>query len=599
MHVLILLIAIYLFLRFFFVDNKHTRRNMSHQLRNVISNNGLKIKLYIIDCPRHPTMDHFVKNPKYDQDELSENLKDSKFLPYDLCRQKSDKIFYELENNLFIGYSCLVIILNMICEDRRNILTIVFQCLNANKHLRYKSKLILSMFTPESKSGVGKDRELAFRKTLKTRPKEIKPSIFLYPHKYAKLPRRITRASEYTPKNTNEELQYIFPENTIYIRTFIKKGCDMAIEMESVLRQTYDTPLTPMQIIVVKNAEIAKSVRLITASSTTEFYFYSINPALGIIINQYHFTSHQNNREGSNQDVLRLVRELKVAAIPYILIENCNKQQLLEILKYFSRKDFWPLKKFLFFMMSHGDSAGNIYTTDDKVHIMNDIVKAIQNNESLKTCTQLFCMVSCRGKCNAAYADFDDFDAIMPIDNSSLNDSTTVLYSVPDQMKSPRSTQHGTPLIASLCKHFRTIYHNDCLKQLINDINKTLKDTIYYRCFPNNAIEFVCKDTAANQSIRPVPIDATNMIRLLQSIAKEMKTFVGCVDDDSSVMIKSTFYISGNLCKNQMKLNPWEHKYFSPQLNNDDCSGLVKDFETMSIAELTDYINNEFFKRNA
>ena len=34
--------------------------------------------------------------------------------------------------------------------------------------------------------------------------------------------------------------------------------------------------------------------------------------------------------------------------------------------------------------------------------------------------------------------------------------------------------------------------------------------------FPNTIIEFVCKDMVVNQSIIPVPIDATNMIRLLQ-----------------------------------------------------------------------------------
>ncbi|TMW53551.1 hypothetical protein DOY81_001315 [Sarcophaga bullata] len=581
---------------------------MSEDLvRTVINNNGLKIKLYVIDCPQHrscPKMNYFVKNPKYDRDELAENLNDSKFSPYELCMLKSEEIFNELENGLFVVYSCLLIVINMLCLQRSKVLKTVCKCLKANKHLRYKSKIILSMYRSKSDLRNGKNNDsIATAFFIKYVSQLRKQSHFLHPTEI-EIKKRQKPSKIYFKMIVKDTLKSLKdsdtfmenePENTIYLQSFIHREHDIGMEIESVMHQTYNTPLTAMQVVLLNNTEIVNDFRLIQTSSLAEFYFYSINPALAIIINQYYFTNSKLNRTGSDQDVLHLVRELKVARIPFILLEDCNKEQLYEILNYLSKKNFWPLEKFLFFMMSHGDSKGNINTADDdKIHIMNDVIKTIQKNESLKSCTQFLSMVNCRGGMNPDYAEEEDFDAITPTDNSSLHDNSVLLYSVPDQMKSVRSTQHGTALIASLCKHFRTIYHNDSIKTLIDSVNMTLKKTKHYRHSKMTA-ELVCKDTAPNQSIIPIPIVATDMIRLVQSIVEDNDILFDKMfssRDGNGVALKTTFHITGNLCKKTIDLNPLAKKYFSQQLNNNSCE-LVKEFENMSTEKLNQALARE------
>ena len=578
---------------------------MTELVRKVIHNNGLKIKLYVIDCPKHPScpkMNYFVKNPKYDKDELLENLNKSKFSPYELCMEKAQHIYNELNNGVFIGYSCILIIINMLCLQRSKVLKEVCKYLKDNKNLRYKSKLILSMYRSKSDLRNGKNNDsIATAFFMKYVSQLRKQSNFLHPtekelkkrQKPSKIYYKMIVKDTLKSLKDSDTFMELEPENTIYLQSFIHREHDIGVEIESVLHQTYTTPLTAMQMVLLKNTEVVNDFRLIQTSSNVAFYFYSINPSLSIIINQYHFTNTAHVREGSDRDVMHLVRELKVAGIPYILLQDCNKEELMDILKYLSTTNFWALEKLLFFMMSHGDSKGNINTADDdKIHIMNDVVKAIQENESLKSCTQLISMVNCRGGIDANNAEDEDFDAITPTDNSSLGDHSVLLYSVPDQIKSPRSAKLGTPLVASLCKHFRTIYHNDSMKTLIDNVNKTLKCTSYYQSSEKMRAELVCKDTALNQSIIPIPIVATDMIRLIESIVKDTGILL---DGNDNVALETTFHITGNICKKTIDLNPLIKQYFSKQLNN-DCCELVKEYENTSIEELPEYIKKSFRK---
>ncbi|XP_073841515.1 caspase-3-like [Musca autumnalis] len=216
-------------------------------------------------------------------------------------------------------------------------------------------------------------------------------------------------------------------------------------------------------------------------TTNADSYVYSINPALAIIINNYYFTSAKKVRHGSEEDMCRVMKVLKCAQIPFIILQDCTHGKYLEILEYIQHCNFHPIKTFILFLMSHGNQGHIIYTRDGQLHLFENIIKPIEANESLSKVQKLFVGNFCRGPIDYEYATYRQLEEInehfrnvdlkkikSPNCCQLLSENSTFMFSVPDGVQSPRDPQSGSPYMEIFCQIFPSIDHNKDFREVYN-----------------------------------------------------------------------------------------------------------------------------------
>ncbi|XP_023301585.2 uncharacterized protein LOC111683717 [Lucilia cuprina] len=193
------------------------------------------------------------------------------------------------------------------------------------------------------------------------------------------------------------------------------------------------------------------------SKGNAEMYFYSVNPALAIIINNYYFTNQNSKygiREGSEKDVLHLIHQFQISGTPHIVMQDFKRSEILKLIECLRLKDLKPLKCLYFIIMTHATKNNIIYTNDGELNFIGDILEPLQSNSTLQNAHITFVNVHCRGNLNGLYIDPDDSSSIAPTKIPQLQPNTSVLYSVPDLMVSPRHRNSGTPFVSSFSKAY-------------------------------------------------------------------------------------------------------------------------------------------------
>ncbi|XP_058983921.1 uncharacterized protein LOC131804767 [Musca domestica] len=476
---------------------------------------GLKIKLLVLHCRGEISeLGH----------KIAENFKSN----LDYVYEGVQKIFDCIRYSKFLQHSTLMIVINGYCLCYIHVLELILFLIRNNEYLRYKSKLIIL--------------NNVVRCPCRSRFRYIRPL-------------------EETELNCGKY------DNTIIFFNDVQVELDVAqcylvclLIAQSKPRETIAQILTP--------GERSGKHECIKKSTNVDLYFYNINPALAIIVNNYYFTSPQQVREGSEYDVLNLMRELKTARIPFILIEDCDRAQLLQILEYIERKDFQPLKSFLFFIMSHGDSNDIIYTHDGQLNIRTDVVEKIQANPSLDDVETLIVLNACRGPIDLEYATCGDLEQIKPSDASHLKRNTILLYSVPDRVQSPRCPREGCPLIWSFCQNFHRSDHTHDIRIIGDQINSDLQK-MYYFDGVDTCSELLTNSKGRPHNILKLPSNAVTMLELIDSILKDFPISRKNSDADDCHKLQTMFHICGTLNERKFPKLSIVEKYFNTNLDVD------------------------------
>ncbi|XP_037821509.1 uncharacterized protein LOC119610407 [Lucilia sericata] len=439
---------------------------------------GLKIKILTVDCGKHEKWRVFNKIPNYVY--YVNNLN------YEIV--KAHNIYERLSMSTFEHYSSIIIFIN--CQKarcRRKSLCTIIKAIQSNKRIRNQLKLIWASYRGYSH---------AFT------PDILFDSMF--------------------------EDFFIFKsmelDNTTLFQDHFERGIQVLLHLLT------STPFTTAQ-------EIQKVLKcqylLIQLKSTASLYFYGVNPALAIIINNYYFTNTElelDTREGSENDVLDLIRTFIETRTPFIVINDISKDQFLRWKDYLCRKDMTYLKNLYFITMTHGSSNNIIYTNDGEINFIEDILLPIQANATLKKTNVTFLNVHCRGDVFAVNADDDDFD----IECTKIKDlkcNMSIMFSVPDSMISVRYPTKGTPVINSFTRIFCNLDSTSNVKILHDKIWDLVKKDPYYKYLDIYSVstELVMGDCPHDDgggnekeyNIKPIPTNPKQILPLFTSIKND------------------------------------------------------------------------------
>ncbi|XP_065361900.1 uncharacterized protein LOC135955475 [Calliphora vicina] len=307
--------------------------------------------------------------------------------------------------------------------------------------------------------------------------------------------------------------------------TFLFQEYKLDLQLETVVQQLFSA-LQCQKFITAQEMQMKFAGRwalIHQGEGNVELYFYAVNPALVIIINNYYFRN--GTREGSDKDVHNLIHMLEKARTHYILKEDISRAGLQRLTKYLSRKNLKLLQSLYFIIMSHGSANDMIHTKDGKVNFINDILQPIQFNDSLKETSITFFNVHCRGEINAEYAAPDAYDKIQQTQIEQLKPNISINYSVPNSFISPRIPESGAPFIACLCKAFDTLDSPCHIKTLHEKICSYLQYQPYYEmldCFSQSS-ELVMGDDTQPHCIKPMSVNAKEFIKLFKSIKNDFR----------------------------------------------------------------------------
>ncbi|XP_073816326.1 uncharacterized protein [Musca autumnalis] len=461
-------------------------------------------------------------------------------IPLVCCLTKSDKeIVQYLRNSKFIGYSSVIVVVH----HNTFILSTLVMAMEQNPYLRYKSKIImtrnnLTMSTNASRNG--------------NQPVDV-----CNPRDEDK---------DENKDGCSQVLRNFRVVNSLHLNHFIFVQCLTWHSMCEYLTYTHIIAL----VLTLITEPLGRSLQrvlgrvlsaIVDPTTLVDLYLYTINPALAIIINNYYFTNSLGIRKGSERDVVRLMRELKIARIPYILVEDANRAELLKLIHYISNKDFRPLKNLLIFLMSHGGQDDILHTNDGQVNIREDIVKPIQNNAFLQNTKIHFAINACRGKTHIDWADYRDLRNITSTDGSYLHKNVTVLYSVPNNFISLRSETTGSPFVNAFCQNIRHFPPNQDIRQLDEKINSDPNILEFFdelkKC---TELLLSCSDNKYN--IIPMAENVLQVISLLKSIAEEFPLRESIVTN-----VTASSFVCGAVSTSQHA-----EEYFVPQLDWDNFS---------------------------
>ncbi|XP_065361893.1 uncharacterized protein LOC135955469 [Calliphora vicina] len=483
---------------------------------------GLRLKLHIVNCETHPdrkVLEFFEGPSAFNVD-------------FDI---EEPHIIYEcLAKSRYMRYSAIIILINCYCSCRSRILYKILKAIQCNKHINYKLKLIKTTYrlTPAYKNHTN-IWQTYFEEPVSNLTNNYQLENCVGYEQLNKLidsyvmKRRHITADDRELVRDHLNFKFSQLENIFLFQGFLRTDdCyERAQTMDYILYILDCLPLISAQELCefLPDTDYPLAVQ---SKGNAELYFYNVNPALAIINNNYTFTNNPPGceiREGSENDVLKLIRELKIARIPYILTEDFSKAQLLNWIKYLANKNLKALQCLIFIMMTHATSNNIIYTHDGELNFIEDILQPIQANATLKDAHLAFVNVLCRGGLNAEYTAPDEFDLIQPTQIAQLQPNTSVFYSVPDLVISPRRPQIGTPFVESFCKSFRQLKRRSDIKTLGENICNDLKNDNYYAyldCFDKSS-ELVVGDATKSYCIKPMPTSATEIIPLVESIEKE------------------------------------------------------------------------------
>ncbi|XP_075148384.1 uncharacterized protein LOC142222251 [Haematobia irritans] len=530
---------------------------------------GQRMRLHLLNCEKHWD----TKILKYFDGNTAFNL--------DYNYQHPREIYANLRNSMYIPYSCIVILINTQCQCGTKILRKILDNIKMNAHLRYKTKLIISGYLLNEYYRSHNDL-LVTHLVLRKYAEKNKTSEDIYLHSRVKdLPEEIPQFKNITMADKIPLRDYdIFlkanVENTLFQQIFIKQHMDRAYALDMML---YWLDILPLISINELFQECGFNMDfLIHTIRNVDYYFYSINPALAIIVNNYYFTNNLEFRKGSEQDVKRLLRELKIAQIPFILVQDCSREEILQIVKYIRDKDFSPLQSFYFFLMTHGDADNVVYCQDGQLNFIDDLLHPIEMNTTLRSANKFIIPNMCRGRIDMDFADYNDLKQIQPTDDGFLCENTRILYSVPDRVASPRHQTRGSSFMKIFCNNFRNTAHSQDIRYIHSNINKDLR-TINYYCDLENPSDLVIGKGSRPCALIPLRTKAKQMIKLIDYIAQDFPKFQsettvqnGYAEVGDSEY-KTLFYVCGSMKKiedPQMQLS-FIDQYLQPELDSDDC----------------------------
>lgn len=520
------------------------------EIEDIVEATGLRVRLFLISGS--------CDNWHYKRQTLS-FFSSLKFI--DFFNESPQEVVFQLSNSKFIGYASVVIIVHRI-----SYLIGILEAMEHNQFLRYKSKFILCRHERSPSSLVQRyTREKMQYKLNETACIVKEADRFIKGVSGIILRNRNATNRDVDENNNGNTFTPMHQIDNLLLLHWMEEDVFTACHgYACVLYATFSQPYCPLK------KTLKDSFKHLIATPNADLYSYSINPALAIIINNYYFTDPFSVREGSEHDVVRLIRELKIAAIPYIVIEDCNQRELLEILDYMQNKDFYPLTSLLVFVMSHGDSNDIIYTHDGQLNIKEHILKCLQANKSLENSKLHLAINACRGPIDMDYADKDDFDDIRPTDNSDLNENSVILYSVPNNVQSLRSPEDGCPFVQSFCRHFRHIQHTDDVRVLEQKINSDLSTMDYFRGL-EKCMELVATDNNQQHCIRHPSSNVSQLWKLYKSISEEFPR-----QEHPLFLDGGSSFICGVLNVRKFRKESCIQRYFADELEWDNFS--IRDY---------------------
>ncbi|XP_073838597.1 uncharacterized protein [Musca autumnalis] len=522
--------------------------------RDIQQEFGLRIRLHVLNCD-----EEFYK-PIQRSESPADYMKVALplgFYAVDYFAETQQQIYNRLETGEYIGYASLLILLNSPVKGLEGMLQKVITKLRENPFLRYKTKLILLNYDLHNNFVFSRE---------------------CFEHLKTHSPEGISSANLEVGGGGGAN-----PNNTLLWQYFQNKD---VYHSGNLLRLLNEIAVNPRKSLWELNTKSSRfEYVLYGSSSNADNYFYSINPALAIIINNYYFTSAKRVRQGSEADMRRLIKELKIAQIPFIVIQDCSRQEYLRILEYIKHCNFHPLKTFMLFFMSHGDSGNVIYTSDGQLHLFEQIIAPLEANESLANVEKLVVGNFCRGRIDYEYATYRDLKSIKDTQcHIQLRDRTTLMFSVPDGVASPRHPQTGSPFMEIFCETFRSIDHNEDLRKVHQVLEQRLHSGGGYYDGVPKCSDIVMGNPNINHNFLRSRYEADEMIALIQKLREDFPKLLDQGGDEEAAAVeegdgrqnqhpKSLFYICGAVKKVMESSNLNKHyfieKYFGKELDED------------------------------
>uniref|UniRef100_A0A672RFG8 Caspase-8-like n=1 Tax=Sinocyclocheilus grahami TaxID=75366 RepID=A0A672RFG8_SINGR len=181
-----------------------------------------------------------------------------------------------------------------------------------------------------------------------------------------------------------------------------------------------------------------------------------------LIINNYDFRACTlGNREGTDIDKERLEVVFKWLGFEVLVEQDCNRHQILQVLRNLAARDHTPADCAVCCVLSHGRVEG-ICGVDGEIVTFRELIETLSPNECPSLCKKpkLFFIQACRGNNNqpAAFpqtcSEDEDMlfsDAAVPRDSiPEMADYLLAMSTVPHYV-SYREKSRGTWFIQSLC----------------------------------------------------------------------------------------------------------------------------------------------------
>uniref|UniRef100_A0A672REX0 Caspase-8-like n=1 Tax=Sinocyclocheilus grahami TaxID=75366 RepID=A0A672REX0_SINGR len=201
-----------------------------------------------------------------------------------------------------------------------------------------------------------------------------------------------------------------------------------------------------------------------------------------LIINNYDFRACTlGNREGTDIDKERLEVVFKWLGFEVLVEQDCNRHQILQVLRNLAARDHTPADCAVCCVLSHGRVEG-ICGVDGEIVTFRELIETLSPNECPSLCKKpkLFFIQACRGNNNqpAAFpqtcSEDEDMlfsDAAVPRDSiPEMADYLLAMSTVPHYV-SYREKSRGTWFIQSLCHSLQLLVprlHPVCLDAIVN-----------------------------------------------------------------------------------------------------------------------------------
>ncbi|XP_013108334.2 uncharacterized protein LOC106087738 [Stomoxys calcitrans] len=586
----------------------------------ILKNLGQLIRIHTIRCEQHI--------PKRSQ---PYHLRLDPFCAW--FRESSAEIYRMLEKSLYINYCTVIVHIDAACDCSPQILQTVQKKIALNEHLRYKTLLVV---TSSKMLRIGTyviDRFLEKFAENYALPASgvIYPKIWTIARTYAMSACSITDEDDYEQviiengrwvANRNaKKLQHYFtyvnslsnPKatgltkndgipvanlknflqgnmgNIIFLQLFTATN-DGKLYMVELVKRLLAMPNVSINELLQTNGNINGQF-VVYCNRNADFYLLSINPALAIIINAYYFTNKTSNiiqedqtRKGSEHNVSSLIREMKVAQIPYILLQDLNREQFMELHAYMKTKDFHGLERLFIFLMAHGGLKHNIKLKNFKFDLFEYLLEPIQTNASLRNVKKFLHIIACRGDHNLNEISAEQLRLIRPTElDQPLDGNLAIFFSVPYGFRSKRSTKKTSQYIRELCKTLRTNSH-ERTKKFQEQLHDNLGSVKYYKV-SNIRSELVTGENIIQEKILTERIKTAAYVRFIESILEDfplkshnsyrglycLEEYLGDMSNTKGVSF-ATIYHEPNLDEDD-EIDSDNGKNIE-EINNDQCNTL-------------------------